>query len=142
MSLVTELSSEIFDEGVASQKYKRLAAEARYQGHLSEAGLLEGIAQDEHRHSVLLRSIVDSLESSSDGIQLGGPMIEIPIEPKGRPFPETYGDWVNVGMDIKQADPSLSFMVNAALSDIEGGTEHADEQKRWLADKARELGVE
>lgn len=61
--------------------------------------------------------------------------------PSSRPFPQTYGDWVNLAEDIKAKDPSVAFMVNAALEDISNETEYADPQKRWLVNKAGELGI-
>lgn len=59
----------------------------------------------------------------------------------GRLFPKSYSDWVDLSEDIKSRDPSIAFMVNAALGDIADETKHADEQKRWLIGKAGELGI-
>jgi len=80
-----------------------------------------------------------------DVIKLSGRMIEIPLE---RPFPETYGDWVNLGMDIKEKagidDFKTTAEVNKHLSYIyeeEHDPAKAQEAKRWLAKTARELGI-
>lgn len=56
-------------------------------------------------------------------------------------LPKTYGDWSDLGMSIKEKDPSLSDKVNNALGKISEGTPDADEAKRWLVNKAGELGV-
>lgn len=65
-----------------------------------------------------------------------------------RPFPDTYGDWVNLGMDIKEKagidDVEMTTLVNRHLNHIyeeEQDPDVAQESKRWLVDKAGELGI-
>lgn len=55
--------------------------------------------------------------------------------------PETLGDWIDLGISIKEGDPNLSGEVNSALSRIHEETPDADEDKRWLMSKAKELGI-
>lgn len=57
-------------------------------------------------------------------------------------YPKTYGDWLNLGIDIKEKDPSTQTGVNKALSVIIGQDEgDVDAAKRWLLEKAGELGI-
>ncbi|MBA7701647.1 hypothetical protein ES703_110390 [subsurface metagenome] len=69
--------------------------------------------------------------------------------PIGRPFPKTYGDWVNLGMDIKETAGIDDFETTA---DVNRHLEHiykeeetdpgvVRESKMWLTRKAGELGV-
>jgi len=69
-----------------------------------------------------------------------------------RPFPETYGDWVNLAEDIKTRyadDPVDRAAVNYNLKVIaeeDGVTpmveqSEVDDAKRWLIQKAGELGI-
>lgn len=54
----------------------------------------------------------------------------------------THGDWLSLGIDIKEKDPSTQVGVNRALSVIIGQEEgDVDAAKRWLVEKARELGI-
>lgn len=62
-------------------------------------------------------------------------------EKPSRPYPETYGDWVDLAEDIKEKDPNSASRVNGAMYDISEETRLAEEQKRWLVEKARELGI-
>ena len=59
-----------------------------------------------------------------------------------RPFPETYNDWVSLAMDIKEKmDPVAWTVVNGLLQVVEEGGPEAEEAKRWLVKKAKELGI-
>jgi len=59
-----------------------------------------------------------------------------------RPLPETYGDWVNLAMDIKERMPEGAWgVVNDLLQVIAEGGPEAEEAKRWLTAKAGELGI-
>lgn len=84
-------------------------------------------------------------EAESDVIKLSGRMIEVPLEkrkPTERPFPQTYGDWVNVAEDVKSKMPRDAWhIVNELLQAISEGGPVAEEAKRWLMQKAGELGV-
>ncbi len=105
-------------------------------------------------------------ELEPEELVLGEEMVEIPIggeKPSGRtwpaelawreksgfgelhrPFPETYGDWVNLAENIKEKMPPESWnVVNDLLhviSQEEGPV--AEEAKRWLMKKAGELRIE
>lgn len=60
-----------------------------------------------------------------------------------RLFPQTYGDWVNLAEDIKdKVDTPEYAEINSKLGIIGGFEEgDAEEAKRWLIEKARELGI-
>lgn len=72
-----------------------------------------------------------------------------------RPFPKTYGDWVNLAEDIKAKypdDPVMRASVNFQLLQISHETEEipeereerfraAQEAKRWMTEQAGELGI-
>lgn len=60
-----------------------------------------------------------------------------------RPLPETYSDWVNLAMDIKEKSLDVGIMarVNTALTAISEDQPSAEEAKRWLVSKAGELGI-
>ncbi len=69
-------------------------------------------------------------------------------EPLDRPFPKTYGDWVDLGMSIKEkagiSDFETTTLVNRHLINIydeEQDPGIAQESKRWLTNKAGELGI-
>lgn len=76
-------------------------------------------------------------------------------EPTGRPFPKTYGDWVNLAEDIKAKypdDPVMRAGVNFQLQLISHEEEEiperreerlaaAQEAKRWMTERAGELGI-
>jgi len=92
-------------------------------------------------------------------IVMSGEMVEAPLTPslglashtgarEVRPFPQTYGDWVNLAEDIKAKyyfdDPASRAAVNYQLRYIGEETEYpteAREAKRWLVEKAGELGI-
>jgi len=61
-----------------------------------------------------------------------------------RPFPKTHSDWVSLAADIKEKDPDDLVMVasvNYSLNQILDEEEGAEEAKRWLVEKARELNI-
>ncbi len=64
-------------------------------------------------------------------------------ESSSRPFPKTYGDWVDLAMSIKEKDTTLgnAAWVNMALQHISDEDTDAEDSKRWLVDKAKEVGV-
>lgn len=75
--------------------------------------------------------------------------------PEERPFPKTYGDWVSLAEDIKTKypdDPVMRASVNHQLHQIMRETEEvpgegeervraAQEARRWMTEKAGELGI-
>jgi len=61
-----------------------------------------------------------------------------------RPFPKTYGDWVDLAENIKERipdDPATIATVNYQLNTIAVGESGVEEAKRWLLNKAGELGI-
>lgn len=62
-------------------------------------------------------------------------------EATSRLFPKTYGDWTSLAIDIKEKDPSIAVPVNEALDNILNERTFAEQYKRWLVDKATELGI-
>lgn len=72
-------------------------------------------------------------------LRLGEEMIEVPL---GRPFPKTFGDWVDLAEAIKEKDQSLSPDVNENLGYIfTEDPAQSEDAKRWLVGKAGELGI-
>lgn len=61
----------------------------------------------------------------------------------GRPFPKTYGDWVNLAENIKTATPDLDtqYTANLHLQEIATEGPNQDAAKRWLVEKAGELRI-
>lgn len=60
----------------------------------------------------------------------------------GRLFPETYSDWVDLALSIKERMPEGAWgIVNNLLQVIAEGGPEAEEAKRWLVKKAGELGI-
>ena len=75
-------------------------------------------------------------------IIMSGEMVEVDVSKQPtRPFPETYGDWVNLSEDIKKADPESIHTVNEKMTTILHNIGDVDGAKRWLAEKAGELDV-
>lgn len=60
-----------------------------------------------------------------------------------RPVPQTYGDWVNLAESIKTATPDLDtqYTTNLHLQEIAIEGPNQDAAKRWLVEKAGELGI-
>lgn len=129
--LIEFLKHQVTDEDDATASYRAFAGVADRLGHHSVGATLRGIAEDEQKHSLLLRQIVKQLSWISES----GP-VELQ-----RPFPQTYDDWADLGIDIGAKDPSIKDAVYRALTKIYEGTPDADEAKRWLVNKAGELGV-
>lgn len=78
-------------------------------------------------------------------IVMGEKMVEIDVSKRpSRPFPQTYGDWVGLAEDVKTQDPDNAVDVNNALTYISREDEaphEANEAKRWLMRRARELDI-
>jgi len=69
-------------------------------------------------------------------------------EPASRPFPKTYGDWVDLGESIKEKaginDFETMAVVNNMLFNIHEEDQDpigAQDAKRWLTEKAQEMGI-
>lgn len=140
MNLMDKLRAAITEEYGDAQKYNEWADEADRAGLTETANALRQIAADETRHRYKLKEL-SVLSPETEEIQLSGRMIEVKLE---RPFPQTYGDWVNLAENIKERypdDPVMRASVNYQLQHIAEETELAEEAKRWLMQKAGELGI-
>jgi len=154
MDILDEIKFYIKDEEDANRTYSRMAGDADNVGMHKTAQILRGMAADELRHKEMLEGmyykpefgpvrekiLTEEIEEAYERAKKTGE-VTVSAFRIGRPFPETYGDWVNLAEDIKTKDPGSVFMVNAALQDIASETEYADEQKRWLVNKGGELGI-
>jgi len=148
MDLMEDIRFYIKDEKEANETYSRMANDADNAGMHDTARILRGMAADELRHKEMLEGMYykpefgPAREPVVEEIKLGGKMIEVPL---GRPFPQTYMDWVNLAEDIKDRvgeDLPDYYEANRQLgiiSTLEEG--NPEEAKRWLTEKAGELGI-
>jgi len=118
------------------------------------AAILRGIAADEDRHYRLIKYQIEVSQMSAPERKAHEEQMEyllghrhpsqVSLTPTDRPFPQTYGDWVNLAEDIKakyQDDPVMIAAANTQLREIAQETGSAEEAKRWLVGKANELGI-
>lgn len=145
MSLMDEIKDQITDEEKAHEMYLSMANEADNAGMHQTARNLRSIAADEDRHHTILQQMFMHPELGPEGRTW---LEELAWREKSgfgelhRPFPETYSDWVNLAADIKERDPSLTPMVNGYMGIIAEITPgDVDDAKRWLVNKAGELGI-
>lgn len=135
------LHKSMDEERYAVQVYKERADAARDEGDNVTAQLWEHIAEEERGHYNEFKDRLDARgprPRPADYMSLG----DIQYPPvMHRPFPETYGDWVNLAEDIKAADPGVVFKVNYNLHLVSQDLPGAEEAKRWLMRKAGELGI-
>jgi len=127
--LIKFLERQVTDEDDATASYRAFAGIADELGHHSIGATLRGIAEDEHKHSQLLGQIVRRLSWAPESAKLQ------------RPYPQTYGQWADLGADIKETDPNLSDEVNDALCKIAAEEPGMDDAQRFLVNKAGELGI-
>ncbi len=132
MGLMDELKKEVEEEEQAYNKYVSLAQRAEAKGMQQIAAILYDIAQDEIKHAEKLKNLYARYEL--------GPKTISP-----RPFPQTDGEWINLSSNIKdkysEYDPmksEVNHQLGIVMSLEEG---NVDEAKRWLMQKAGELGV-
>lgn len=128
---IEDISKQMRDEKSAYDEYQALARFAEGLGHSATAKTLRDISEDEKRHHILLGYIVDRLPYIS----------ELPGKGLERPFPQTYDDWADLGIDVGAKDSSIVDEVQTALTHIYAKTPEAEEAKRFLVNKAGELGV-
>lgn len=128
---IEDLRKQIEDEKTASDEYQNLAMTADKLGHKSAAKSLREIAEDEKRHSVRLRIMAETITTLSS-IEFAGLQ---------RPFPQTYDDWADLGIDIGAKDPNIADEVQDMLTRIYVGGPLADDAKKWLVEMAGEVGV-
>lgn len=128
---INKVRGQINDEEEAGPMYRGMAELANNLGMVSEGDILTGIARDEDNHHALLTAMLSRLQWP----------IKPEEEPMMRLFPKTYDDWADLGIDIKAKDPGVRDEVDTYLSYIYAGIPEANDAKRWLVRKARELGI-
>ena len=144
MEFASELLKEARDEITARNHYVALAERLRAAGYDEEANKVASMAADENGHADIL--MVMSQQPIGE-IILSGHMMEIPITEHhmNRPFPRTDGEWIDLSLNIKEKltefDP-VRTEVNLHIGVVAGLDEgNEEESKRWLMQKAGELGV-
>ena len=142
MGFYEELLEEARGEIKARNSYRELSRRLEEAGFHYESNKVQTISSEEDRHSDLFMVMALDLQSEQgpEEIKLSGKMIEVKLE---RPFPKTYGDWVNLAEIIKEKHPDLimSESVNFRLLHISNEDSLAEDSKRWLMEKADELGI-
>ncbi len=151
MALEDDIKKAEKEEMQSQEKYGMMAMDAERMGLMNMAGMMREMAADESRHAQMMHSMIgfgnpgSQMMSQEEAEKLGmGEMHKrMTGGASGRPFPQTYMDWVDLADDIKQKMPPESwYLVNETLqiiSDKEGPV--AEEAKRWLTKKAGELGI-
>lgn len=148
MALEDEIKEAEKEEMHSQEKYGMMAMDAERMGMSDMARMMREMASDEGRHAAMMRRMHGGMvggkktyqqiaEEQHYGMPYG-------YMPKGdRPFPKTYGDWVNLAEDIKERypdDPVTRAAVNFQLQRI-AEREDEDEAKRWLMQEAGRLGI-
>lgn len=129
--LIEEIKKQLEDEKSAFDEYRATAMVADSLGHYSVGRILRDISKDEQRHSLALEQVVKQLSY----------IAALPEAELKRPFPQTYDDWADLGIDIQAEDPTIADEVYTRLNHIYTKTPEAEDAKRWLIQKAGELGV-
>lgn len=141
------LRKSMDEERYAVQVYKERADVARDDGDNVTAQLWEHIAEEERGHYNEFKDRLYAIEPMRKYKNIGGGVESVYMlkeESTSRLFPKTYGDWVNLAEDIKAKcldDPVGRSNVNYQLQQIAGETKDVAEAKRWLLQKAAELGI-
>jgi len=130
-TLIEDLRKQIPDESAASAEYNNLAAVAYNLAFGGVSSTLRDMAADEERHRENLIRMIEELTRIRE------------VMPKHRPFPRSYADWADLGTDIRvrDKDPVLADKINEFLTQIYEEMPGADDAKRWLVQKAGELGI-
>lgn len=109
----------------------------RDTGHMTIIGYEPELTEEEKRSKRVVGGAHEVLDRISQPLDIEGL--------QHRPFPETYSDWVSLGVDIKEKvgidDFETTTRVNLTLGHIDKDDELAEEAKRWLSNKAAELGL-
>ena len=129
--LIRAIERQIEQEKDMSNRYLELSKDASELGYPNMAAGLRRMAEGNRLHCLRLEQMARTTRS----LWSGG-FKELP-----RLFPKTYGEWVDLAIDIKERDPSLSDEVNKALDEIQKESFEANNAKRWLAKKAWDLGI-
>lgn len=144
----TLLEEALTDESMAGDIYRYMAD---ISPNASAAERLRKIAADEGRHHLIVSHLLAELSGQGE---TGGQYAERMEYLLGhrqpassgrgagrRPFPQTYGDWVDLAEDIKAKDPDSAPIVNDRLNVVCFESGDIDSAKRWLVQKAGELGI-
>ena len=148
MVLLDDIKKQIDEETQAYLLYSRLADEAHEEGLQLEEEKLRKIAMNEHYHVRVLEQMHSGLIGRTPQRRRAEEVlgrISQPLDIKqDRPFPKTYGYWVELAISIKEKDPTvgIAVQVNTALQHISDEDGEAEQSKRWLTSKAGKLGVE
>jgi len=159
-SYKTLLDEALDDESKAGNIYRYMA---NVSPNASAADRLRRIAADEDRHHLMVGQLIAELTGVGEtgqqytermeymlGYRHPSQMGTVPSAMPDRIFPGmrgeafVYGDWVDLAEDIKSKypdDPVMRASVNYQLQHIAEETEEAEEAKRWLMQKAGELGI-
>lgn len=124
------------EEIQASNEYYELASYAREIGLSEEiVNKIRDIAADEGGHFRFFETLHSRLQISTAHLQ--------PSTVGKRRFPQTYDDWVSLAYDIKEKDKKIDTWakVYECLNSIAFDEPDIDDAKRWLVDKAGELGI-
>ena len=146
------LQEAMDDESTAGDMYRYMA---NISPNADAAEILRNIAADEDRHYRLVKYQYDMLQMNSVERKAHEEQMEyllghrhpsqVGLTLTNRPFPQTYGDWVDLAESMKSAAPNdlqLAVRVNENLEFIATDDPvHSEASKRWLMQKAGELGI-
>jgi len=119
-----------------------------YTGHLYDIGNLHAETVEKLYRAIEKKDprVEYEKEKGPEELRLGEEVIEVPL---GRPVPQTYGDWNDLGTDIKEKAGIDDFKTLADVNehlyhiwrkDVDPAT--AQVSQRWLANKARQMGID
>ncbi len=158
MSLEDEIKKAEEEEEQSYLHYMRMSHDAEGMGMHDMAGMMKDMAEDEHRHAEMMRGMPGLMRRMTGG-EKSYQLAPEPVYQEGlyphRAFPQTYMDWIGLAEDIKDRypdDPVMRATVNFSLAQVAEETEEpieareerqkaAQEGKRWLTEKAGELGI-
>jgi len=145
MSVQSDLDHSMNEEMSASLDYRKRAEFAREHGDEVSAKLWIHIAEEEDGHYNEFKDRLEALlpQPRFADYATPGDEYQSPIGPMHRRFPQTPGDWEDLGFDIEAKIPSINrsevrHHVAVATSNEPGNIDNA---KRWLMNKAGELGI-
>ena len=141
MALEDDIKQAEIEEMQSKAKYRTMADEAERGGMHDMARMMRGVADDEGTHAMMMREMMHGSKQGVVPFPDRGMMTDMGFGGKVRSFPKVYGDWVDIAEDIKQAEPPDAIRVNIALESISNDDPTAEESKRWLMQRAGELGI-
>ncbi len=164
MTLEDDIKKAVEEEEQSRDKYSIMAIEAETMGLHNMVGMMREMSNDEAKHIFMMRKMMSGMMGRALRVREmerenpGNPMMSQEEAEKlgmgemhkrmmgsgvsSRPFPETYGDWVSLAEDIKAKMPQEKWgIVNSTLQLISEEHPNSGEAKRWLVEKAGELGI-